>query len=113
MKSYFLRDDYVESETNSRKREYVDLADLIYDGLVQPRKGVMAVKIKEIRVREDGWPFIVPDVPVEEWDDPFPTDPEYVEKCKPQVGGYWVMDEDEYWMSAEDFEARYVLAEES
>jgi len=85
-------------KTNSRKPAHVDLADLIYDGLVQPRKSVLAVKVKEIKVREDGWPFIVPVVPVGEWQDPFPIGPEDMEKYKPQVGGYWVIDSEEYWL---------------
>lgn len=79
----------------------------------QSHKKVWALKIKEIIVdgegqdREtNGGAMITPE---EEGYAPFSVDREYMDKHKPQVGGYYVMYEGGYksWSPSEAFEGGY------
>lgn len=71
-------------------------------------KKVWALKIKYITINDDGSAVITPE---EHGYASFSVDAKYVEKHKPQEGGYYVQYEDGYqsWSPAKAFESGYTL----
>ena len=69
-------------------------------------KEVCALKIKSIVRESDGSAIITPE---EEGYDPFRVEPDYINKHKPQIGGYYVVYKDGYksFSPANAFEEGY------
>jgi hypothetical protein len=80
------------------------------NGMEMPRykshKQVWALKIKSVGLDEDGGAFIIPE---EKGYEEFKVDQSYVDKHKPQAGGYYVVYPDGYksWSPAKAFEDGY------
>jgi len=72
-------------------------------------KKVWALKIKDIQVLDDAARFVL--TPEESGYAPFEVSPEYMEKHKPTVGGYFVQYADGYksFSPAQPFEEGYTL----